>query len=410
MIQQAQSVSDVEAWRINIRVQTFANYHYQMGLALERTGDLPSAHASYRAALTVDPRHAAAAMRLIAALDRSGQQAEAAELHARSLALNPAYEVEGTLMQVLDLLNAGKTEEALTLFSGRMPLPQPLTARSIQVLGDIGNTFYSLSSTALQEILAPKVLSAAADAFRIAVTSAPTSELETEAVLQYVRSLVRMGDQAGVLAILDPFLQAPNGLPDALVAEAFIWRGLARLALDRQPDGDLDRAVGLDGGNWFTHYAQALERFVSGAYAACRESLAKAQGLNSRIPHIVALGAHLAVIEGAVSDAIAALETFRKELPYEEPTVLSTLAGLYMTQAEAEKAREPIGQALSLAGKDPWVLLHSLLVYDALGDAERVAAVTGSLRSLPAHTVRFQARFFPWGSEVLRRHLLSCTP
>lgn len=82
---------DIDAWRRNIREFTFGEYHYQMGVAIEREGDVPAAIDAYGRALEIRPGHHAAFWRLEQALRRTGRDAEAEAVRQRALAVDPHH-------------------------------------------------------------------------------------------------------------------------------------------------------------------------------------------------------------------------------------------------------------------------------------------------------------------------------
>lgn len=84
----------IEAWRRAIREHTFGNYYYEMGIAIEREGNLPVAIDSYRRAVEARPHYPEALVRLEQALRAAGRSDEAEELVARSHAADPGYRAE----------------------------------------------------------------------------------------------------------------------------------------------------------------------------------------------------------------------------------------------------------------------------------------------------------------------------
>lgn len=83
---------DFEAWRIRIRQTTFANYHYQMGVALARTGEADAAIAAMQRAVDTDATLVEARMRLKECLLQAGRAQQAAEIHRAAIACDPNYE------------------------------------------------------------------------------------------------------------------------------------------------------------------------------------------------------------------------------------------------------------------------------------------------------------------------------
>lgn len=82
MQQTVMSAEQIEAWRAAIRRTTFANYHYEMGVAILRNGEHAAAVGHLRQALDLQPDHWRAAHRLAEALQNCGETAEANRLFA----------------------------------------------------------------------------------------------------------------------------------------------------------------------------------------------------------------------------------------------------------------------------------------------------------------------------------------
>ncbi|TWA80496.1 hypothetical protein FBY14_12612 [Azospirillum brasilense] len=78
MQQSVLSEVQIDAWRAAIRRTTFADYHYEMGIAILRDKDSANAIRHFRQALDIQPDHWRAAYRLAEALRDTGGAAESA--------------------------------------------------------------------------------------------------------------------------------------------------------------------------------------------------------------------------------------------------------------------------------------------------------------------------------------------
>ena len=106
---------DVDAWRHRIRAYTFGNYHYEMGVALEREGNLAAAAGAYDRAIAADPSLAAARLRLVEALTALGDSARAQEVETRFLTADPHFRTAAAYRRAKELAEAGQVDEAAAL-------------------------------------------------------------------------------------------------------------------------------------------------------------------------------------------------------------------------------------------------------------------------------------------------------
>lgn len=105
---------DIDAWRAAIRQDTFANYHYKMGVALENSGSAEAALAAYERAIAEKPTHGPSHWCLLALLERSGgAQPEAVRDRARRLC--PDYQDQWTEEQAAAAIAENRLEEAVKL-------------------------------------------------------------------------------------------------------------------------------------------------------------------------------------------------------------------------------------------------------------------------------------------------------
>lgn len=104
---------DIDAWRAAIRQDTFANYHYKMGLALEKDGSAEAALAAYERAIAEKPTHGPSHWCLLALLERSGG-AQLEAIRDRAFQLCPDYQDQWTEEQAAAAIVANRLEEAVT--------------------------------------------------------------------------------------------------------------------------------------------------------------------------------------------------------------------------------------------------------------------------------------------------------
>lgn len=110
--QQTLSNANIEAWRKRIRDTTFANYHFQMGCALQRDGESAAAAAAYSRALAAQPDHACAALLLVRLMIAVGRADEAAAVDQAARRHDPAYDAWAVAELTLEALAADEREKA----------------------------------------------------------------------------------------------------------------------------------------------------------------------------------------------------------------------------------------------------------------------------------------------------------
>lgn len=106
---------DFDAWRERIRRETFGNYHFRMGTAIEREGNATAALDAYRRAMAANPDSLTAHYRAYLLLSRLGHAEDAAAIDREARARRPNYQAECQDGMVRDLLESGQFEEARAL-------------------------------------------------------------------------------------------------------------------------------------------------------------------------------------------------------------------------------------------------------------------------------------------------------
>lgn len=82
---------DADLWRKRIREDTFAGYHYEMGIAIEREGNAAAAIDAYRRAISIKRDFLGAYARLVALLRASGRADDADGVAREALAIDPHF-------------------------------------------------------------------------------------------------------------------------------------------------------------------------------------------------------------------------------------------------------------------------------------------------------------------------------
>jgi len=101
---------DVVAWRRAIREDTFARYHYQMGVALTASGAPSAAAAAFRRAIETKPDLVEAHLRLIDLLSRNGETDQAAIVEAAAASIFPAFPARARVLILVEDFRAGRVD------------------------------------------------------------------------------------------------------------------------------------------------------------------------------------------------------------------------------------------------------------------------------------------------------------
>lgn len=108
----------IEAWRHRIRSTTFANHHYEMGVALLRSGETDHAAAAFCRALDTQADLHAAAFELEELLTKLGRTDEARTVSDAARRVEPDYRVIGACRRIATLLDEERFEEAGSALNG----------------------------------------------------------------------------------------------------------------------------------------------------------------------------------------------------------------------------------------------------------------------------------------------------
>lgn len=108
---------DIDAWRKRIRDDTFANYHVEMGLALQGTGDAAAAVAAFERAVAITLDDVRANYGLTTSLLQLGRSAEAELAHRKALEHAPDYQAQAMLAQAYALVGTERILDAARILT-----------------------------------------------------------------------------------------------------------------------------------------------------------------------------------------------------------------------------------------------------------------------------------------------------
>lgn len=132
----------IQRWRTAIRSTTVGRYHYEMGLELQAAGYRESARAAFRRASEADPGNYSAIMRLAGLPEGDGESA-AISVTGLPHPDDPDTQACALAEEAEDSLNAGRTEEALSLMSRALAAGGHIAAHRpdavVTLAGALGN-------------------------------------------------------------------------------------------------------------------------------------------------------------------------------------------------------------------------------------------------------------------------------
>jgi tetratricopeptide (TPR) repeat protein len=106
------SAEQIEDWRRAIRETTFSNYHLKMGMALVRSGEIPSAIESFRRSMNTWKIGFGSYVLLIDCLNELGDRASAEAVAQQAASLDPAFHANGLLALADDHADEGRIKDA----------------------------------------------------------------------------------------------------------------------------------------------------------------------------------------------------------------------------------------------------------------------------------------------------------
>ena len=118
MSSQTGAAVDVDAWRRAIRADCTANYHLEMGVALERAGEIRAAADHFRRGMEATPHSGVLHHYLVESLRRSGQISEAEAAGQAAAAAVPDYEKRGIVDRAFRSIEAGSGSATYPSLSG----------------------------------------------------------------------------------------------------------------------------------------------------------------------------------------------------------------------------------------------------------------------------------------------------
>lgn len=449
----------IEQWRRNIRSETFAFYHYEMGVALRQTGTLPDAVTALRRALDLRPDLLPAYEVLRQALLESGNPEEAADIAKRAIRLAPDFVERGPLEVALRHYDASQFDAAATV------LEALLTAAP-----DLMEAWGLLTIVRAAQRRFDAMLAAAHRVGLMRSDHARLIALELARMATQVPDGTIANGHAVAEVLARAAIQAAPNLPDgykslATVCTAggktaeVVWSYRRLLALDpgnvanhwhlanhlseladKAADSSLDRALRIDpdvggpmlhsawhtlaGRGRLTEAERVADRAVArGAEAATSLYLAGlARHLTARFdealsfydrvlpiapidtaPEILALGMKTLALTalGRTEEAFALSQKIAREKPSMELPV-SCAALVLQKLGRFDEAMPLYRRALDLGPRSGWSHINLGLALDAAGDeGGALAAIRRAVEAQP-RWIWFHSRQCPWNSTRLK--------
>lgn len=453
-----QDPARIEQWRRNIRSETFALYHYEMGVALRRSGALPEAVTALRRALDLRPDILPAYEVLRQALLESGKPEDAADVARRAIRLAPDFAERGPLEVALRHYDASQFDAAATVLEALLTAaPDFMEAWGLLTIVHTAQRRFDAALSA-----APRVGLMRSDHARLIA-------LELARMATHVPDGAMAPGHAVAVALARAAIQAAPNLPDAYESLAavcaaggktaeVVWSYRRLLALDpgnaanhwhlanhlsdlagRAGEPTLDHALRLDpdigepmlSPAWYTLASHgrlteatriadaAAERNAEPATPLYLAGLARhlagrfdeALPIYDRVLSIIPADAATSIAVfgmkalaltavGRVEDALALSDKVTRERPGEELPI-SCKALVLQRLGRLDEAMTLHRQALGLAPSSGWSLVNLGLALHAAGDdAGALDAVRSATESQP-RWIWTQWRLRPWDSARL---------
>lgn len=443
----------VDAWRQRIRVHTLAAYQYEMGVAIERTGDVATAEGFYRRAIEIRPDYLEAHFRLWSMLDRL-EQPQAEAVRRQACAVDPDFASKGCCLAAAALIATGQGRGADELVEQALRLaPQDGAVRAIAGILAVLEPDGPVSGTDGWRVadIGAWALDAVRDACAgavLAMEAAPPAQIlrlseQAEALCSEDSRILRIlgdaryaaGDLDGAVALLG---QAASVAPEQTSI-------LARYGFLLQVRGDvagslavLEKAMALPGGaqmdGIYSHYSNALfaAMRLEDAEVLLRSASAERKTAELRNQLGIALlaldrldeaatslrlamsdrsaafwsAANLSLVMLKTGNVEAALDAARQatSLSGSADSWLVTYEGLALQQAgRLEEALDLQRKAVARLPESGWVLTNLALALQGMGKTEE--ALEAHRQAIAVHGVwlPFQARQRPaWAQSMLR--------
>lgn len=352
----ALSSERIEEWRQRIRSTTFANYHYEMGVALLRSGEADQAAAAFRRALETQADLHAAAFELEELLTRRGRMDEARTVSDVARRAEPDYRVIGAcrriaalldeerfdetgnaldrlaetershpalqLARAILLLHTNRTAEAGILLDGLPTTPVPHADAFVKALGAVAHVLSQRSQ--------------GADAARILDVLLALTPDDEQGRLHRARLAQAQGDHDRVLALMEPL----ELFSSPIIAHQY--RFLALLGLDRVAEAHqaLGAAEGLAPGHGVLLAFRALAELAEGHIAEAEAAATAARKALSDNDWVQVVSALVYLAQGRMDEADRQIAS----------PALADRSALHVLLARIGRLAEPVRARLSASG------------------------------------------------------------
>ncbi|WP_188261094.1 tetratricopeptide repeat protein [Azospirillum tabaci] len=377
---------DYAAWRERIRIETFANYHCEMGLAIQRAGDLAAAVAAFDRAIEIDPLMPRAYFGLVQCLRAMGRSDEAEAVHRRAVQADAAYYVKVCDAEADEHISNLRVDEAMDVYRRLLAHDPASTSIVAARFGALARRIDNWGESTHAEHRAREAL-----------------------------KLVGHPNLHGLLA----FLCLRNGRP----AEAEDWARLSIGAGTNEPDADYTLGTIYQ---WFGRYGEAIEHFraagtkntgqivalfiplhtgvsmiAAGRFAEAADALEQAHALQPAYGLAWAWKAWALFLKGHADEA-EGLAREALALSPDEGVCHSILGLILQRRGRIADALHHQRQAAALRCNDAWCLSNLALAEQESGNhgpAVRVQA-RAKLITPPRHRLLDDMR--PWAADALR--------
>lgn len=417
---------DFEAWRARIRQTTFANYHYQMGVALARSGEVNAAIAALERAVDTDGALVEARMRLRECLVQAGRTDQAAEVHRVALAGDRDYEARAHAHVAMEHYGRGDYDAALDEASRAIAIGAALDEAQCaygltllkrgEIAGGLAALDHAVAGGAASRNMALEEAVRAADAalrshdYTAAFTMGRWAADRAPTFIEALRTAGRAASYTGQLSESRHYLaQAVAGDPSDIRSLGMLSYVLERLGLAHEAGDCFERMVSMG-----TATAQPRQAAIGHCgngrllLAASRngDALDRFEQAVRLAPDFPMAVAHRALGKLAQRDHAGAMADARRAqaLNEKDPWGLAALGTVLVAGGDPQAGLPFLKRP---AESDPdvvWPLLDFAYGLAMAGEEAQAQAVfRRAAAALPAEGIALLAAERPWAAAVMAR-------
>lgn len=374
---------DFDGWRRRIRQDVAWNYHFEMGIALQRTGDWTATAAAFARAVEADPNRLTAHCGLFLALRHSGQDQDAARSRTQGLALTPDFDTQAHAMEMCLLADRHTAAQDWEQANNRLDEAAAF-ARDEEIRAELVKRYTTLCRhfLPLNQSRSLRILDTAA-------TLAPE-----DASLRFQIGLLYSEIPAGMEKAVTAYEQALA--LDSTNLQILIQCGVANFYLCRIAEAQdaLQRAFDLDPNRARTIDLMGHLMLVQHRFDEAEQLLAPAIAANPTNLDLVSTLILNKIAAGHLEDAKAAIEDgMRQNNPPYQPIFINMQALIAQRQSDYTTANSLHSKASAMAPR-------TMGIYVDWGFTLHLAGQEDQARAIQQKVIDQQYRWFPIATHM----------